>query len=153
MWTHGAILVAAKALLLPPIVVALSLVSMFYPKLSAAECLTAGVPLGYIFASWLSYVVSCLFGSTTAVAVRVSYFLWTVLALVSFSAFWRKSKGLDGALSVTASLFRDLIADKWLNILSLMSLLYFGFIFFTHSLYVDEHGASPPRRQAVTSLG
>jgi len=141
MWGHGALLVAAKAIALPPLTVAMALVALFFPTLSAAECLTAGFPLGYILAAWLSYVTSCLFGSTTAVAVRVSYLLWTCIALGSFALFRRRCAKAGGLSSVGGAMLESLFSDLWLLVLSALALAYFGVVFYIHSLYRDERGA------------
>merc|ERR1712137_1284902 len=64
-----------------PILGALILFYYLHPIISLYECVAGGIVLGYCLAAWLSYICCAAVGGTSAIAIRFSYTVITVISL------------------------------------------------------------------------
>ena len=135
MLEHAAIFIAAKTIIIPPFIALTILLSKIQPEISAYECIWASFPLGYVIASWLSYIVSCIFGETSALSVRFTYTLLTPVFLYCLFIWYKKYD------IFRKQLLQSILKENILHFLVFFSSIYFGFIYFTHILLEDSKGA------------
>lgn len=127
LWVH----------ILPQLCVFLFLYIIFHRRgLTLYECFWASFPIGYCLVSWITFIISAIIGQIDPFAVRFFYVSFSGLGVILLAKALRKLR--------TPGYFKDLIyeirMEFALNILILISSVFFGGIFYTHMLLKDHNG-------------
>ena len=135
----GNLIMSVKGMFFGPIAGSLFLFYHLHPILSLYECIAGGITLGYCIAAWLAYICCAIGGGTSFIAVRISY---TILTLITVYYGYKLYKS-NQQISLNPSLIllrRQIFGELWLNILIIITSIFFWRVFYIHTLYMDVNG-------------
>ena len=124
--------------LLPQFSIFLLLFIVLHPRgLTLYECFWASFPIGYALVTWIVFIACAIVGHVDPTVIRIIYTVFSMFSIVLLGiALGKIRKQPHGFKEILLEIRREFMQ----NILVIISLLFFGGLFYTHLLLKDRAG-------------